>query len=158
MGLIKSLDELAPMFRPYAVRYLAELEAARLRYVVLETRRIQDVQDAYYAQGRFPLDYVNDLRSAQGLYLLTEVENRSRVTDSRILVLNGVGHGNGTAMDVCAADAKGNPFWKAPADIWFAMGEIAEMCGLVWGGRFKPLDQRTGLGWDPAHVQMRRPQ
>lgn len=31
-------------------------------------------------------------------------------------------------------------------------GEAAERHGLVWGGRFKPLDD-DGLGWDSAHVE-----
>jgi peptidoglycan L-alanyl-D-glutamate endopeptidase CwlK len=155
-GLIRSLDELDPCFRPLADKYLAGLELAGIRYVVLETKRTQAVQDAYYAQGRRPLAEVNALRMVAGLWAIRDAENKRKPTDSAMIVFRGVGHGNGTAMDVAPADINGNPKWSAAPEIWKTMGEIAEISGLDWGGRWKPINERTGLGWDCAHVQMRR--
>lgn len=155
MGLINSLDELDPSFLPFANKYLDELTVAGIRHAIIETRRTADVQHAYYAQGRLTLVEVNIRRKTAGLWPISEKENKYKVTDSELLVYKGVGHGNGTAMDVVPLNASGKPTWNVATEIWFAMGEIAELSGLDWGGRFKPLD-RNGLGWDPGHVQMRR--
>ena len=38
-------------------------------------------------------------------------------------------------------------------DLWREYGEQAEALGLVWGGRWAPIDGRTGLGFDFPHVE-----
>lgn len=48
-----------------------------------ETHRGNDVQAAYYAQGRMPLAEVNKLRKAAGLYLLSAAENKRKATDAK---------------------------------------------------------------------------
>jgi hypothetical protein len=50
---------------------------------VNETYRPNDVQEAYYAQGRQPLAAVNKLRQAAGLYLLTAAENKKKITNAK---------------------------------------------------------------------------
>ncbi len=47
-----------------------------------EVYRSDDVQRALYAQGRRPIGEVNRLRQVAGLALITEVENRSKVTNA----------------------------------------------------------------------------
>lgn len=155
MGLIRSIDELDSRMVPIARKFLYQVQAAGIRPYVYETLRTQGVQDAYFAQGREALEVVNQKRAVEGLWPITEQDNRRMITDSRLTVFKGVGHGNGTAMDVVPVDKAGKPCWKAAPEIWFTMGEIGELCGLDWGGRWKPLD-KNGLGWDCPHFQMRR--
>lgn len=47
----------------------------------------------------------------------------------------------------------GNDSWD-PELPWKTLVEMAESFGLESGGRFPPIDAKTGLGWDPGHVQL----
>ena len=51
--------------------------------ILVETYRSPDVQRAYYAQGREKLAIVNKIRMANGLYALTEAENRHKITNAQ---------------------------------------------------------------------------
>ena len=53
------------------------------KIILVETYRSPAVQAAYYAQGREPLAEVNKLRKAVGLYLLTEKENKGKITNAK---------------------------------------------------------------------------
>jgi len=46
-----------------------------------------------------------------------------------------------------------NDSWDAELP-WAVFGAVVESQGLRWGGRFKPLDKVTGLGWDAGHSEM----
>jgi hypothetical protein len=161
MGLIRSLDELSPDMRVRADDFLARAQVAGHRLYVFETKRSDAVQAAYCAQGRKPLSEVNTMRAACGLYALGYSDNLRKITDDPpaglLTVYRDRGHGNGTAMDVVPVTAGGKLLWGAAPDVWKAIGEIGELCGLMWGGRFKPISLRTGLGWDPGHFQLPRP-
>jgi peptidoglycan L-alanyl-D-glutamate endopeptidase CwlK len=50
-------------------------------------------------------------------------------------------HQWGLAVDVVPVDSQGNLWWNAPVSVWNPLGEIGEMHGLRWGGRFTPPDR-----------------
>lgn len=37
--------------------------------------------------------------------------------------------------------------------VWLLVVEKAKRLGWVWGGHFKPIDPKTGMGWDPEHFE-----
>jgi len=76
------------------------------QYIVFEGRRTIQTQEAYYAQGRKPLDEVNAKRNMVGLYLLRSEQ------DNRIITWTLKSkHIDGFAMDVLPVDGKGSPTW-----------------------------------------------
>jgi peptidoglycan L-alanyl-D-glutamate endopeptidase CwlK len=144
-------DLLIPAVRPYFEAFLHELDRQKFRYSVLETLRTQAVQDAYYAQGREPLEEINRLRKAAGLYLIGQAEAGKIITNARHSV-----HQDGQAADIVPVLENGKIPWNFTtqeiADLWKRFGEIGQAAGLEWGGTWKPLD-RWGIGWDAPHYQ-----
>jgi hypothetical protein len=148
MGVIRSIDALQKPLAEAVKRFLASCADEQFPVVIIETDRTQTVQDAYYAQGRFELDHVNDLRQRAGLYLLKEREN-TIVTNAKVS-----NHTGGNAIDICPeiSGKPGYPWWNAPQDVWERMGAIGEKCGLDWcaGG----FGQTWGKGWDNPHFEL----
>lgn len=145
MGICRDINALDPEMQKRTRATMKALEQAGIKAMVFETNRTQDVQDAYYAQGRQPLEDVNKLRAKAGLYLLTENENREIVTQtlkSR--------HTGGKAVDIVPLTASGKIYWKAPFSTWEAIGKIAEKNGLDWcyGGDGKAWQ------WDMPHYEL----
>jgi hypothetical protein len=131
-----------------ARRFLARCGAGKKPVVVIETDRTQDIQNAYYAQGRESLDTVNALRAKAGLYLLKEGAN-TIITNARVS-----NHTGGRAVDIAPElpGKTGYPWWNAPQQVWEELGTIAEECGLDWcaGG----YGQTWGKGWDNPHFEL----
>ncbi len=85
---------------------------------------------------------------------------------SRARTLDLTPHGRGAAADAYPAilDPSGSfvesIFLAAETTegrkLFVQYGELAEARGLKWGGRFKPLSQSTGLGWDLPHLELPR--
>jgi hypothetical protein len=150
--LHRDLDSLTEPMRKRVSEFIAKCAEEGLTLYVFETKRDDDVQAAYCAQGRQPLEEVNRLRSIAGLYPIGEVQNKQKITDDPpsgfITVYKGVGHGNGTAADLVPLNHDGSLWWNAPKAVWDKMGAIGEGVGLVWGGRWKT--------WDGPHFQMPR--
>lgn len=148
----REINDLVEPMRAKVSELVARCAAEGIDLFVYETRRDLDVQAAYCAQGRESLERVNQLRIFAGLYKITEVENKKKITDDPPLglatVYKGVGHGNGTAVDVVPKREGGGLWWGAPRDVWEKIGKIGEDLGLVWGGRWK--------SWDGPHFQMPR--
>lgn len=118
-------------------------------YYVFEGLRTQDVQEAYYAQGRESLAAVNEKRVKAGLYLLRNERQNYKITwtlHSR--------HMDGKAMDIVPLTAEGNPTWdlahyKSQYEIIRDCGRSAGLeCGADWDE-----DQR-----DWPHYQVREGQ
>ena len=145
------IDLLAPEARPYFDLFLRKLDAEGLRYSVLETLRSPEVQAAYYAQGRKPLEEINALRKRAGLYPLTEVEGKRIVTKTMRSV-----HLTGKAADIAPVMGGKIP-WnirsREIAGLWLAFGRLGREAGLEWGGSWPPLDV-YGIGWDAPHYQL----
>lgn len=134
MGLIRDVERLNDDFRPLAKEWLAKLDEVGIKYRVIETLRTMEVQTAYYAQGRKPLADVNALRKLAGLWTITDLDNKRRITWT--LQSN---HLWGAAIDV--APLNGITInWGAPFHEWEAMAKYAEEIGISWGGRWEQQD------------------
>ena len=137
---MSKLDLLIPEVRPCFVDFIERLEKRGLRYSILETLRSKEVQEAYYAQGRRPLEKINELRKKAGLHLLGEEEGKRIVTGTMKSV-----HLIGMAADIAPViDGKGTIPWKIAkdnAELWLAFGRLGQDAGLEWGGTWKPLDE-----------------
>lgn len=99
---------LAPEAQPIFERFLCLLDkkVGDTYYIIFEGKRSVRVQEAYYAQGREPLEKVNFLRKLAGLYLLkTEKENYMITWTLKSK------HIEGLAMDILPVDGRGNPTW-----------------------------------------------
>jgi peptidoglycan L-alanyl-D-glutamate endopeptidase CwlK len=153
MAIIRSIDALSLSFRPLAVELLRRFAVEGVPYRVDETLRTADTQEAYFLQGRAPLEEVNAARKKAELCLLTEAESRVVVTWTR-----DSAHLRGEAIDVVPLLSRPDGRFFVPWDyaayagIWLQMGDMGRSLGLDWGGDWPPL---TGgvIGRDPPHYQ-----
>jgi peptidoglycan L-alanyl-D-glutamate endopeptidase CwlK len=126
------LGELSPEARPAFEEFLKTLDAAigETQYIVFEGRRSAEVQEAYYAQGRLPLEVVNKMRKLAGLYLL-----RSEKDNYPITWMLKSRHIEGMAMDVLPVDARGQPSWDLAhyRAVFEAIRDCGREAGLVCG-------------------------
>ena len=150
MGINRNISALQPALAEAVRALLLRLQSEQFPALIIETDRSQEVQDAYYAQGRSGLDQVNTLRRRAGLYEIKEREN-TVITHAKIS-----NHTGGNAVDICPEmpDKPGYPWWNAPSWVWEKLGRIAEECGLDWcaGG----YGQTWGKGWDNPHFELLR--
>jgi len=148
MGINRSIDALKPELAAAVRRFLTRCDEEKISVLIIETDRTQEVQNAYYAQGRQDVDFVNQLRRAAGLYLIKEREN-TVITNAKIS-----NHTGGNAVDIAPEikDKPGYAWWNAPNWVWERMGKLAEECGLDWcaGG----YGQTWGKGWDNPHFEL----
>ena len=146
MGIDRKLTSLKPALAAAAAQAIEAMKVAGLEICIVETNRTKEVQQAYYAQGREPLDVVNAMRRACGLWEITERENQRTVTQT----LNSR-HIGGNAIDLCPMK-DGRCWWDAPQEVWEEMGRIGEENGLDWcaGG----YGQTWGKGWDNPHFEL----
>lgn len=156
MGICKRIEKLNPKLQERLKVFLKECEYQNINVAILETVRSEEVQKAYYAQGREYLEDVNDLRRKAGLYEISDKENKNIVTNCDG-VKNKSNHqvkldGWGYAVDIALVDEKGRVRWNAPQSEWERMGKLAEECGLDWvaGGR----GAIWGKGWDNPHFEL----
>jgi hypothetical protein len=142
------IELLKPEVRPHFETFLNALEKHGHNFSVLETLRTQEVQDAYYAQGRECLDKINRLRKIAGLYLLTPGEAVKIVTYVRHSY-----HQDGLAADIVPV-INGKIPWDycTHKELWLAFGRLGMEAGLEWGGTWKEF-LPCGIGWDPPHYQ-----
>jgi peptidoglycan L-alanyl-D-glutamate endopeptidase CwlK len=134
MPLHSDIGLLNPDFQVTVRAFLKALDDAGIQYVINETLRDKAVQEAYYAQGREPLVTTNRLRKSAGLWLLSDEENKDKVTwtlQSKHLL--------GLALDIAPKKA-GKVWWTAPNSVWKQIADISTQCGLVAGYYFKSTD------------------
>ncbi len=109
----RALDDLSPRFRPLAVEFLARLVEAQCAVMIIDTLRTPAEQEANLRRG------------------VSWTKHSKHLT--------------GDAMDVCPYriwDSRGQDklSWDASDPLWQKIGEIAESCGLKWGGRWTQRD------------------
>lgn len=143
------LNALKPSVFPFFQGFIHLLESSGLAYAVLEVGRTQEVQDAYYAQGREPLEAINQKRKKAGLYAIGEAEGKRIITKTRHSV-----HQDLMAADIVPVLAGGKIPWDYAKykDLWLCFGRLGKEAGLEWGGTWEPL-LPCGIGWDPPHYQ-----
>lgn len=149
------IDKLVEPARSLAEAFVRELDRRTYRFRVVETLRTREVQIAYHAQGRLPLEQVNALRASADLPPIDEARNASTITNcDGIKTLSP--HQSGLALDVYPVIG-GRIAWvvsPGTAPAWLSLGEVGESVGLEWGGRWAPI--RYGVGWDAPHFQAPR--
>lgn len=110
-------------------------------------------QTALYAKGRLSLAEVNALMKLAGMGAETGATNKI-VTKAQ--TVDDSFHGYGLAFDIVITSANGKQIEWTPksdwngdgADDWKQVGQLADECGLEWGGNW------TGMP-DPPHYQDR---
>jgi len=125
----RSLNDLAPVFRPYADTFLDALAAAGIEYVVSSTLRPLAEQERLYAQGRTTPGKIVT-RAKPG----SSAHNYGLALDAYPLL-----HGK-----LCIAGPDGD---EVSDPIWQQYGALARHCGLEWGGDFVSFAEGP-------HVQM----
>lgn len=105
------------------------------------TYRSQDEQDCVYMQGRESIEDINEARFAIGLSPITSNENKRPVTWTHVSK-----HTSRDAVDYYI-EREGRYVNDTKVDYddddipdWEEFGQIAEECGLEWGGRWKKRD------------------
>jgi len=132
---MNSLDLLQPKFKDEIKKYLQRLRELKIDVIILETLRSYETQEAYYAQGRKPLDVVNALRAKAKLYLINEEENKKVITWTMKSK-----HLEGLAIDIVPSK-NGKPDWNASNVIWRQMASVAdEFEHLESGFHLSPKD------------------
>jgi hypothetical protein len=102
-------------------------------YIIFEGLRTIEVQRAYFAQGREPLEAVNKTRKEAGLYLLSSEKQNYKITWTMKSK-----HMEGLAMDILPAMPNGQPTWdlahyrKQFELIRNAGRSVGLVCGADW--------------------------
>jgi peptidoglycan L-alanyl-D-glutamate endopeptidase CwlK len=119
-------------------------ELNKIHFIVTQTLRSEEEQQAYYAQGRESLDTVNEFRKIAKLPPITERENKSVITRAKTVFDSF--HAYGMAFDVAIINSSGKVDWSEDADWnsdgisdWVQLGKLGESVGLEWGGNFSSL-------------------
>jgi peptidoglycan L-alanyl-D-glutamate endopeptidase CwlK len=144
----RNLTDLTTSLEAKARQFLLLCEKQGLPVHITCTARSIHEQKALYAQGREPLEKVNELRKGVGLWALKKEENKRPITwtlKSRHIVYEE--KEKARAFDVALVKDK-QFVWDLKVDVndndindWEEMGRIGESCGLEWGGRWKKPDR-----------------
>ena len=129
--LIRDVELLVPEFKEKVKLLLSNLEEKNIKYFINETIRSEVVQDAYFSQGRFPLEETNKKRLLAGLWKITEKENSYAITWTKKSL-----HIVGKAIDIYPAMENGLPWFNAPDNLFERIARVAKElsleCGYYW--------------------------
>jgi len=109
-----------------------------MRSIFTGAKNVAEQNRAYYAQGRKPLDEVNELRKKAGLYLLrSEKDNKDPIMQTLVSK-----HMAGLAMDVVPLDGGGKPTWDLGhyEKQFKTIRDCGRAAGLVCGADWKWAD------------------
>jgi peptidoglycan L-alanyl-D-glutamate endopeptidase CwlK len=149
----RKIEDLTPEMQIAFSMFKEKMDEAGISFIVTCTARSVKEQYALYAQGRQPLEEVNALRKMAGLWLISEKENKRKVTwtlRSKHLVDLDDGSADNDksqAFDIVITKDK-KAQWDIKVDVndndipdYLEAGRIGESIGLRWGGRFKSPDR-----------------
>lgn len=153
----RKIEDLHPDMQARVRKWLERLATeTRVAVLITCTYRSPEEQMALYAQGRYSLNGVNEMRAAVGLPPITEEENKRIVTK-----LKRGKHQERLALDFVVLNGR-SAVWDIKADVdrngvpdYREAGKIAQECGLVWGGDWDSdgsSDDEKFL--DMPHIQM----
>jgi peptidoglycan L-alanyl-D-glutamate endopeptidase CwlK len=109
----RALDDLDPVFRPYAMALLARCVEAGILVAIVNTRRTAAEQAANVAKG---VSWVAHSKHQDGLAI------------------------DVAPYAVWAEHGENKLNWDAEDPVWWRIGQIGESLGLRWGGRFSQVD------------------
>jgi peptidoglycan LD-endopeptidase CwlK len=141
--LYRKVEELLPSFQIQVDSFLTRLDQLGIKYVISETYRSEEVQNAYWKQGRFPLEEVNKARKEAELWDISEKENKKITWTKHSL------HQDRIAIDITPSDDGCTFLWNAPLSRWEEIAVVADSFGIEWGGRWRSNK-------DTPHFQMTR--
>lgn len=111
-------------------------------YEVVQGKRTFNLQQAFYARGRQPLDAVNALYRIQGLAPLTEAENQVTVTRAK----PGEGwHEYGLALDAAPFDERHKLDWTVAHPRWQELLAKAKAAGFSEGAAWRTFPDNPHL-------------
>ena len=126
-----------------------------LPFIITCTSRTISEQVVLFAQGRNPLEYVNQLRKSIGFPLITETQNKVVTWTMKSRHLVNYVFPKSRAFDICLL-VSGKPSWDIKISIndneipdYDEAGAIGESVGLKWGGSFKKKDRPHYEDYDP---------
>lgn len=150
MGQTNDINLLRPTTKLLCEEFIRQCKEAGQPVRIVETKRTQETQSAYYAQGRESLERVNELRKIAGLYTLKEAENKYIVTKVKDVTTGA--HYWGLAWDYVILNSKGKDWWDAPETLWHKTQEIALKLNI------KGITLEAGGSWkfqDNPHMQIK---
>jgi hypothetical protein len=129
MPVIRDPKKMVSPAKEAAIKALAACQTMSVKVWVNETLRSQEVQDAYYLQGRDILENVNANRKTAGLPPINESENKNIIT----WTLKSK-HSSGKAMDLYPVDKTGKILWSGKKSDFQPIADIIKPFGFDWGG------------------------
>jgi hypothetical protein len=129
MPVIRDPKKMVSPAKEGAIKALAACASMSVKVWVNETLRSQEVQDAYYLQGRDILENVNAKRKIAGLPPINESENKNIIT----WTLKSK-HSSGKAMDLYPVDKTGKILWSGKKSDFQPIADIIKPFGFDWGG------------------------
>jgi hypothetical protein len=129
MPIIRDPKKMVSPAKEAAIKALAACQTMSVKVWVNETLRSQEVQDAYYLQGRDILENVNAKRKIAGLPPINESENKNIIT----WTLKSK-HSSGKAMDLYPVDKTGKILWSGKKSDFQPIADIIKPFGFDWGG------------------------
>jgi len=147
----RRIEDMTPSLQKKFKLFKKGMDKAGIPFILTCTARFVREQFALWAQGREPLDYVNDLRQKAGMPFITEEQN-VEVTwtlQSKHLVDledDRVDNDKSQAFDI-AITPGGKPVWDLKVNVnkneipdYEEAARIGESVGLKAGARFKKPD------------------
>ena len=148
----RKIEDMTVKMQQMFSAFKAKMDIAKIPFIVTCTARSVKEQQALYAQGKETLKDTNTLRAMAGMSLITEAENKSKVTwtmaSKHIVDLDDSNKDNDKARAFDFAILKdGKATWDIKVNVnnndvsdYMEAGIIGESAGLKWGGRFKSPD------------------
>ena len=143
-----NINELLPNIALKVNLALHDLDSHGVWYFISETYRSQEVQDAYYAQGRKSLDVVNVLRLKAGLRVIGVVENSKIITNTKISK-----HTSRKAIDIYPCKVAGQPLWSAKKEDFQPIANAFKRQGFDWGGDWNKPDSSGNVFTDFPNME-----
>ena len=132
----RKIEDLKEELQSIARQFKELMEKEGINFIFTCTYRSNEEQEALYAQGREPLQTVNELRKKVNLPPLTEKENRivtyAKPGQSK--------HNIREAFDIAIMEA-GKIVWDATHPHWKRAGELGKSLGLKWAGDWKKFKE-----------------
>jgi len=142
----RKIEDLVPKLQMLYYQFKAKMDLAKIPFIVTCTARTVKEQVALYAQGRQSLSEVNVLRAQAQLPLITEVENKNKVTSTlqskHLVDLEDpiTTNDKSSAFDI-AILKNGKATWDLKINVnnneipdYMEAGKIGQSVGLIWGG------------------------
>jgi peptidoglycan L-alanyl-D-glutamate endopeptidase CwlK len=147
----RRIDKLTPDTQEKLSAAIADMKSNGIKFFIDSTLRTTEEQQALYAQGRQPLEIVNEKRKIAGLTPIVERENKYTVTNCDGIKIKSR-HQSGKAVDIVPIDTRGNPYWPSIfSSAWMLISTCMKKQGFAWGGNW--TKEKDDIEPDLPHYQ-----